>query len=318
MASELPDGLITFGPDANCTLALCPLEWSILRYRPSVPASAVFIAFFAVALTLHAIQGIRMRTWGFMGSMISGCILEIVGYVGRLIIYNNPFSFEGFLMQIICITVAPVFFSAAIYVLLSQTINHLDPTLSRLKPKLFYWLFIPADIVSLILQAAGGGLSSVSTTKEAVDRGVNISLAGLVFQVFALLAFSLLFADYLMRYSRSAARSKTDTKLKIFLAFLGLSTFFILLRCVYRIVELHEGYFSHWFRDEKLFIALESAVMVAAVFCLNLGHPGLALHQHKARGSPGSWSLFSRPRGADGETISMEGAGRTIEKPSET
>ncbi|KAF4892832.1 Glutamyl-tRNA(Gln) amidotransferase subunit A [Colletotrichum viniferum] len=273
--SRLPDGLIAFGPNANCTLELCPIEWSILQYRPSVPASAIFISLFAIALVGHAIQGIRSRTWGFMGSMISGCILEIVGYIGRLLIYDNPFNFEGFLMQIVCITVAPVFFSAAIYVLLSQTINHLDPSLSRVKPKLFYWIFIPADVVSLILQAVGGGSSSVSTTKEAVDRGVNISLAGLVFQVFSLVIFAILFMDYMVRYNRSIGRSKMNGKLKFFLLFLGLSTFFILLRCVYRIVELHEGYFSHWFRDEALFIALESAVMVIAVFCLNIGHPGL-------------------------------------------
>lgn len=97
---SLPDGLVAFGPDANCTLELCPLEWSILRYQPSIPASGTFIALFSLALVIHAIQGIRARTWGFMGSMISGCVLEIVGYVGRLIIHDNPFDFQGFMMQI--------------------------------------------------------------------------------------------------------------------------------------------------------------------------------------------------------------------------
>jgi hypothetical protein len=50
-----------------------------------------------------------------------------------------------------------------------------------------------------------------------------------------------------------------DRRMKIFLYLLFLSIFLILLRCVYRVVELHEGYFSHFFRDEVLFIALESA-----------------------------------------------------------
>lgn len=134
--SRLPNGLISFGPDANCTLDTCPLEASILRYQPSIPANAVFAGVFGLSLIIHAFQGIRMRTWGFMASMIAGCILEIIGYVGRFIIHDNPFDFNGFLMQIsmcsmvrwkeylltliVCITVAPVFFSAAIYVLLSQ------------------------------------------------------------------------------------------------------------------------------------------------------------------------------------------------------
>lgn len=98
--SRLPNGLISFGPDANCTLDTCPLEASILRYQPSIPANAVFAGVFGLSLIIHAFQGIRMRTWGFMASMIAGCILEIIGYVGRFIIHDNPFDFNGFLMQI--------------------------------------------------------------------------------------------------------------------------------------------------------------------------------------------------------------------------
>ncbi|KZL75900.1 parasitic phase-specific protein psp-1 [Colletotrichum tofieldiae] len=309
---NLPNSLIAFGPDANCTLELCPIEWSILRYQPSIPASGTFIAFFALALVVHAIEGIKWKTWGFMASMICGCVLEIVGYVGRLLIHDNPFDFEGFLMQIICITVAPVFFSAAIYVLLSQTmsarINFLDRSMSRFSPRLYYWTFIPVDIVSLVLQAAGGALSAVGTTKEDVDQGVDISLAGLVLQVASLLVFCSLFADYMITYTRSKTRPPMSQRLKLYLLFLGLSTFFILLRCIYRIVELHEGYFSHWFRDETLFIALESAIMVLAVFSLAFGHPGLVFTE-KNRTRPttkNSSSFISRDEGGQIEEAVRE------------
>ena len=99
---ELPNGLIAYGPDTNCTLALCPVEWSILQYRPSVPANAVFIALFAVALIIHAYEGFRWRQTltSFAIPMILGLLDEIIGYIGRLIMYHNPFSFSGFLMQI--------------------------------------------------------------------------------------------------------------------------------------------------------------------------------------------------------------------------
>jgi hypothetical protein len=98
--SQLPNGLIAFGPQANCTLELCPIEWSILKYQPSQAASGVFIGIFGLTLLLHAAQGIWRRTWGFMVCMVCGCILEIAGYVGRLLIHNNPFDFNGFIMQI--------------------------------------------------------------------------------------------------------------------------------------------------------------------------------------------------------------------------
>ncbi|KAM0351938.1 hypothetical protein ACHAPU_002454 [Fusarium lateritium] len=274
--STLPNGLVTFGPEANCTLDICPIEASILRYQPNIPANAVFISVFGLSIAIHAFQGIKMRSWGFMASMVAGCILEIIGYVGRFIIHDNPFDFNGFLMQIICITIAPVFFSAAIYVLLSQVINFVDPSISRFPPKYFYWIFIPSDIVSLILQAVGGALSCVASTHKAVKTGEDISLAGLIFQVVTLICFCALFIDYVITASKSPSRHRLNKAMIIFLVFLFLSTVFILIRCAYRIAELGQGYFSALFRDEGLYIGLESCMMCIAVLLLNAGHPGYA------------------------------------------
>ncbi|KAF4974557.1 hypothetical protein FZEAL_8552, partial [Fusarium zealandicum] len=261
---------------ANCTLDLCPLEASLLRYQPNIPANAIFIAVFGVSMLVHAFQGVKSKTWGFMSSMIAGCILEIIGYAGRLIIHENPFDFNGFLMQIICITVGPVFFSAAIYVLLSQVINFIDPAISRFPACYFYWIFIPSDIISLILQAAGGALSSTGSDRHAIKIGEHISLAGLILQVVTLICFSALFADYVFQASRSPSRHRLNKSMTFFLAFLFLSTLCILTRCVYRIAELGQGYFSALFRDEGLFIGLESCTMCVAVLLLNAGHPGFA------------------------------------------
>lgn len=174
---------------------------------------------------------------------------------------------------------APVFFCSALYVLLSQvyvevyiqpvslkslltsrlSINFIDSSISRFSPRLFYWIFIPCDIISLILQAVGGALSCVGENESDIDVGVDISLAGLIFQVVTLVIFCALFADYLLTCYKSSAKSRISNRMTFFLAFMFLSIFLILLRCVYRIVELHEGYFSELFRDEPLFIALESA-----------------------------------------------------------
>lgn len=190
--------------------------------------------------------------------------------------------------------------------------------MSRFKPALFYWVFIPCDIVSLILQATGGALSCVGSDKAAVEIGENISLAGLIFQVVTLIVFCIAFADYVIRARRSPARDRLDRPLMIFLGFMFAATFFILVRCVYRIVELGQGYFSELFRDEGLFIAFESVyvlprsslfvpllfwspgdgwsisvdvltpasllsrMMCIAVLLLNAGHPGPVFNRRRA------------------------------------
>lgn len=58
------------------------------------------------------------------------------------------------------------------------------------------------DVVSLILQAAGGGLASAGGTQNDVDMGVDIMIAGLIAQVISLSAFGILCADFAIRAKR--------------------------------------------------------------------------------------------------------------------
>ena len=102
---------VVYGPDANCTLALCPPELSVYQYRPSLAANVCFLLFFAIAGLIHLVIGLKWRSWFFVGCMSCGCICEIVGYGGRLWLWQNPFSFQGFLMQI------SKFFSKGIFLL---------------------------------------------------------------------------------------------------------------------------------------------------------------------------------------------------------
>lgn len=92
--------LVVFGPKANCTLDLCPVQMSVYGYRPSLAANYAFIACFGLACAIHLILGVRTRSWWFMGAMCSGCVVCIVGYVGRIMLFYNPWSFVGFMLQI--------------------------------------------------------------------------------------------------------------------------------------------------------------------------------------------------------------------------
>lgn len=134
--------------------------------------------------------------------------------------------------------------------------------MSYFKPKLFYYIFIPCDLLSLVLQAAGGGLSTSTSGKSQV--GVDLALVGLSFQVFTMALFCGFFADYLMRYFRSAIwRNNRNTlgdsaaRLKLFFGFMVLAILLILARCAYRLAELHAGYRGDLIREEGLFIGLE-------------------------------------------------------------
>jgi hypothetical protein len=111
MSSGLPSGLppgtpkippytVVFGPGANCTLDICPVQLSVYGYRPSLAANTTFIAFYGLAIVIHTYLGIRWRQWWFMVCMITGAINAIIGYIGRVLMYYNPFNFAAFMLQI--------------------------------------------------------------------------------------------------------------------------------------------------------------------------------------------------------------------------
>lgn len=101
MAEEgIPPGTIVFGPDGNCTLAICPVQHSIYGYRPSLAASITFIVLYSIAACIHLFLGLRWKKWGFMSCMLLGAADAILGYAGRIMMWYNPFTFSGFMLQI--------------------------------------------------------------------------------------------------------------------------------------------------------------------------------------------------------------------------
>ncbi len=87
-----------------------------------------------------------------------------------------------------------------------------------------------------------------------------MSKAGLIFQVITLVVFIALSTDYLLRLQRSKKNNeaKLEKALKVMVAWQSAATLLILARCIFRIYELKDGYFSPAFRDEGTFIAFES------------------------------------------------------------
>ncbi|CAJ2502614.1 Uu.00g100080.m01.CDS01 [Anthostomella pinea] len=184
-----------------CTPETCCLAFGEINYLPNFPANVFFAAVFLFLLIPNAFFGIRYKTWSFMTWVTLGLLGEAVGYAGRIMLYENIFSFNAFLVYLIPLTLAPALITASIYLCLARLINVLDPALehTRLQPMTYTKLFVTCDIISLILQAAGGALSAIADTKAQEDTGVHIMIAGLAFQVFSLLLFIGLCTDFTIR-----------------------------------------------------------------------------------------------------------------------
>ncbi len=125
---------------ANCTTPsdACPVQSSYYFYRVDLGANATFAALFGISLLGYLITFlVTRRAFAFTFAMLSGVILEVVGYAGRLMSWQNQWSENGFLIQIVCLTIAPAFMAGGIYLCLRRIVYTFGPENSRIKPETY-------------------------------------------------------------------------------------------------------------------------------------------------------------------------------------
>ncbi|KAJ5241212.1 RTA1-domain-containing protein [Penicillium citrinum] len=271
----------------NCSLDTCPIEWAYINYRPNLAANILFLAIFALFLVSHLVIGAWYRTWTYMIAMSFGLVGEVVGYVGRVMMHDNPFSFNAFLVYLICLTIAPAFFTAAIYICLGRIVIVYGEDISRIRPRTYTIIFVTCDIIALILQAAGGAITSMASDDQQSlkDTGVNIMIAGLGFQVASLTLFIVLASEFALRVRKAPedmrnpflGTIRSGWKWKVFLFGLAGAILTIFIRSCFRVAELQGGFDSNLANDEITLMILESAMITISCFCLTAGHPGVVM-----------------------------------------
>lgn len=197
--------------------------------------------------------------------------MEIIGYLFRILASKkNPYAVSYFVAQYFCIVVAPVFFSAAIYTIISVMINIVGRKYAPLSPKLLLWIFIVCDVVATVVQITGAALvgRAYSDQKDPTTAN-NILLAGLAFQVFSFAVFVLCFILFTFKARRALGKD-----LKVFSIAILVASLAVYLRTIFRLAETAEGLLEYLSTHEVFFGCLEFLPIVVAVYLLIYWHPG--------------------------------------------
>lgn len=128
------------------------------------------IAAFSILIPPAIYLGHRYKTGLYTGVLVTGLLGEIIGYAGRIMLNSNPFTKNAFLIYLICLTLAPVFMTAAIYLTFSRFVVLYGENISFVRPRSYTFIFTGFDIAALVVQAAGGAIAAVA--EEAVDVSV--------------------------------------------------------------------------------------------------------------------------------------------------
>jgi hypothetical protein len=185
-----PYGSIYWTEPQLCNYTTCPLDpFGQLFYRPSLAGNALYLSIFVLGLLVASGLSVKYKTWGYLVAIIGGAGLEVIGYAGRLMLWQNDFNNNSFIIYLVGLTIGPAFFSAAIYLCLARIIAIYGASLSWFTPRLITIFFVGSDFLSLVLQAAGGAIASTANTHSTAQVGINLMIAGLSTQVVSMTAF---------------------------------------------------------------------------------------------------------------------------------
>jgi len=258
---------------------------SPFNYVPTEWVCILFIALFSISTTLHIAQAVRYRLWWLFPTAVVSGIIELIGWSGRLWSSQNPLLNTPLLMQITTLIIAPTFLIASNFVVLGGIMKLLGPQYCRMTQQLYTIVFISCDTVALVVQSIGGGIASATQP----ILGGRIALGGIALQLVALLFFTFIAGEFLLRFDfdrpiRRAqeggaknTRGVADRNVRLMILGLSTMTTFLLTRSIYRTVELSGGWDGVIISTEWLFDSFDGAMIVLATFTLNILHPGMLL-----------------------------------------
>ncbi|KAJ7155123.1 RTA1-like protein [Mycena filopes] len=257
-------------------------------YKPSEAVAILFITLFGISTILHVGQATYYRMWWLLPTAVLCGIGELLGWSGRLWSALSLTAQTPFLIQISTIIIAPTPLLAAIFIIAARVMQRLGPVYSRLTPKWYTILFLPCDIIALVIQGVGGGMASSADDLAGANVGANVMLGGIAFQFGVIIIFSGLMLDFITHYLRDrpvrtaadlAPRGALTRSLKLMLAALAFSTTTLFIRSVYRLIELSGGWDGRIIHTEVYFNVLDGGMVVLAIFTMNFAHPGLLLRK---------------------------------------
>ena len=197
--------------------------------------------------------------------------MEIAGYIFRILASKkNPYAVSYFVSQYFCLVVAPVFYSAAIFSLLSVMIDRVGPEATSLRPKLILWIFIAFDVVGTLVQVTGASLvGSAYSSGKSPDPANHILLAGLAVQIAAFTIFLGCYITFIV-----SVRNDMAPQVNVFSIATLVAALAVYLRTTIRLAETAEGLLTFLSTHEVIFGCLEFAPIVVAVYLFIVFHPG--------------------------------------------
>lgn len=299
-------------------------NFKMWHYTPSIPAAIVFTILFTILTSYHTYLLTRRRTW-FCIPFVIGGIFEVIGCIARAVAHNALQSVPLYAMQNLLLLLAPILFAASVYMILGRIIRGVrGEEYSVIRVAWLTKIFVGSDVFCFMIQGGGGGMLATAKTKEKIDLCNNIVLGGLVLQIVVFCFFVVAAVIFQTRMTRRPTAAATEGPLgsgsyvgavgrwtpgsnmpgwKRLMVGLYLTSAFITLRNLFRVVEYGLGWNNYLLNHEWVLYVFDGLMMVCVlVVCVMWYAPDLA------KGSLVADEGTLRMEEGDGERRLKEGA----------
>ncbi|KAL4942369.1 hypothetical protein BDV06DRAFT_235453 [Aspergillus oleicola] len=262
---------------------------NIYGYNPSIPAAVIFIVLFGGSTAYHGVQLIKAKALYFIPFLIGG-FFQILGYVFRAVSHNNYTSIPLYALQTVLILLAPALYAASIYMVLGRLVVYLDAEhFSIVRVNWMTKIFVTGDVISFLMQCAGGGLMS-GDNPDSRSTGETITIAGLIIQLIFFGFFLVTSILFHFRIHKSPTARSTETTMHwssrsnflarnwvTLLCALYVVSVLILVRSVFRLIEFIDGYGGFLMTHEAFIYIFDAVLMVGVMGVLNWWHPSYVI-----------------------------------------
>lgn len=301
---------------------LAGLAWEQNNYHEWLTTwpNALFAAIFGVLFFAHLSMSVFSNYW-YHGSMFFlGSGLEFAGYVARCLSAGHESNINPFLCQIIVLTIAPAFVMAGVYYVLGKLLVFHGHHFLSLQPNWFSYIFISCDVISLVIQAVGGGLAATALLNgDSSDPGTHVMVGGIAFQVLSMSLFIAVYTQFVFKiyfrsspevhfsfrtffalffnttngkstrallephYEQGYAHLRSHTRFTLLPLSIFFGTALVYIRCIYRLVELSQGWTGYVISHEAFLVTLDGLPVAGTCLIAIAFHPWLSWGPHKTQ-----------------------------------
>ncbi|GJJ75464.1 hypothetical protein EMPS_07822 [Entomortierella parvispora] len=267
-----------------------PTHPSILKYKPSLAGNVILGTIYTVQAFLFFFYIYRGKNkWALC--LPIGALASAIGYFCRPSMDPLNLKLSLYIAQQALVVISPSTFLAFNYMLYGRFIIAIDPEFgmdkaqskteksrySFIPPRIVGRTFVWSDVITFFIQMTAGGLQAAGGSKNQslANLGNNMFLVGVSAQGVSYCLFTALLTVALKRLIRErqttgVARQNRgclglDRNTTLIVVGFYMSSLFIIVRSVYRIVEFAQGYAGQLISKEIYMFLLDAVPLVLAI-----------------------------------------------------